>query len=138
MSAKDEFLKTYTDNIHRDGADKLLEWLKNSDFFAAPASAKYHGNHEGGLCEHSVNVFNRLVEVWHTNHLGEPIENAETIAICGLLHDLCKVNFYVTSIRNVKNADRRVGTGIRITQLTTNFLTGTAKNPFTSFPDSCA
>lgn len=104
MSAKDEFLKTYTDNIHRDGADKLLEWLKNSDFFAAPASAKYHGNHEGGLCEHSVNVFNRLVEVWHTNHLGEPIENAETIAICGLLHDLCKVNFYVTSIRNVKNA----------------------------------
>ena len=27
----------------------------------------------------------------------------ETIAICGLLHDLCKVNFYKETTKNVKN-----------------------------------
>ncbi len=95
MSAKDDFLKIYTESIHRDGADKLLEWLKRSDFFTAPASAKYHGNHEGGLCEHSLNVWRRLSQ--------ECDSNAETVAICGLLHDVCKVNFYVKSTRNVKN-----------------------------------
>lgn len=98
---KDDFLKIYTENIHRDGADKLLEWLKGSDFFTAPASAKYHGSHEGGLCEHSVNVYNRLfVEVE-----GEYPESyqPETLAICCLLHDVCKVNFYTVSTRNVKN-----------------------------------
>jgi len=92
MSAKDDFLKIYTENIRRDGADKLLEWLKSSDFFTAPASAKYHGNHEGGLVEHSVNVYNRL-----------KCESPESRTICGLLHDVCKVNFYTVSTRNVKN-----------------------------------
>lgn len=102
MNSQDDFLKIYTDNIHRDGADKLLEWLKGSDFFTAPASAKHHGNYKGGLCEHSVNTFYRLV-----NEFNENIEKAqlhsETIAVCGLLHDVCKVNFYTISSRNVKN-----------------------------------
>lgn len=30
---------------------------------------------------------------------------AETLAVCGLLHDLCKVNFYKVSARNVKNEE---------------------------------
>lgn len=89
---KDEFIKIYTDNIHREGADKLLKWLETTDFFTAPASTKYHGAHEGGLCEHSVNVYNRFV-----------CDNPESRAICGLLHDICKANFYKTSTRNVKN-----------------------------------
>lgn len=89
---KDDFIKLFTENIHRDGADKLLAWLESCDFFTAPASAKYHSNHEGGLCEHSVNVFNRLV-----------YDNPESRAICGLLHDVCKANFYKVSTRNVKN-----------------------------------
>lgn len=99
MSAQDEFIKTYTENIHRPGADKLLEWLKKSDFFTAPASTKYHSCHEGGLCEHSVNVFKRL-------HIQTADKiSMESVAICGLLHDLCKVNFYVLSTRNVKNEE---------------------------------
>lgn len=107
MSTKDEFLKIYTDNIHRDGADKLLDWLKNSDFFTAPASAKYHSNHEGGLCEHSVNVYHRLNKSIPTSGIQivnpQNIPISETIAVCGLLHDICKVNFYTVSTRNVKN-----------------------------------
>lgn len=99
---KEEFIKIYTENIHRDGADKLLAWLESSDFFTAPASAKYHGNHEGGLCEHSINVFRRLEALL----TGEDHNSSmETQAICGLLHDLCKVNFYKPDTRNVKNAE---------------------------------
>jgi hypothetical protein len=89
---KDEFIKIFTENIHRDGSEKLLAWLESYDFFTAPASSKYHSNHEGGLCEHSVNVYNRLI-----------CDNPETRAICGLLHDVCKANYYKPDTRNVKN-----------------------------------
>jgi len=92
MNFKEEFLKIYSENIKRPGSEKLLEWLKGSDFFTAPASARYHSAHEGGLCEHSVNVYHRF-----------QCENPETRAICGLLHDICKVNFYTVQTRNVKN-----------------------------------
>ena len=107
MSVKDDFLKIYTESIHRDGVGKLLDWLKKSDFFTAPASAKYHGNHEGGLCEHSVNVYRRLNSAVTSSKVEiinpKGISISETVAVCGLLHDICKVNFYTTSTRNVKN-----------------------------------
>jgi 23S rRNA maturation-related 3'-5' exoribonuclease YhaM len=48
--------------IQRPGADKLLAWLEMSDFFTAPASSRFHSSHEGGLCEHSVKVYDRLKE----------------------------------------------------------------------------
>lgn len=100
MSAKDEFIQIFNDNIHREGADALLRWLESTDFFTAPASTKYHSCHEGGLVEHSLNVYHRL-----TTLATEPLNLAtdETIAICGLLHDVCKANFYKASTRNVKN-----------------------------------
>ena len=56
MSAKEEFISIYTSSIHREGADALLDYLENrSDFFTAPASARYHGAYAGGLCQHSLN-----------------------------------------------------------------------------------
>lgn len=88
---KAKFIEIYQSLIKRDGADKLLKWLEESDFFTAPASTKYHGVYEGGLVEHSVNVFNRLGR------------NDETGAIVSLLHDVCKANFYTISYRNAKN-----------------------------------
>lgn len=93
---KDEFLELYK-QIERPGADRLLEWLQNTDFFTAPASTRFHGAKEGGLCAHSVNVCRRLQEGCSVKGY-----SAETLAICGLLHDLCKVNFYKVSQRNVK------------------------------------
>ena len=90
---KDKFIKFYTENIKREGSDKLLEWLEKTDFFTAPASTRFHLCREGGLLEHSMNVFNRLDSDDYSK---------ETIAICGLLHDVCKANFYKTEMRNVK------------------------------------
>lgn len=62
---KDRFLEIYKQNIKRDGADKLLEWLEKSDFFKAPASTRFHGSHEGGLVAHSVNVYDMLGKFHH-------------------------------------------------------------------------
>ena len=46
MNNKERFIEIYKKNIHREGSEKLLEFLlsKNSDFFDAPASARFHGS----------------------------------------------------------------------------------------------
>ena len=101
MTLKDKFLEIYRNNIVRSGSDRLLEWILKSDFFTAPASTKFHGAYEGGLVEHSVNVYNRLLgEVMSVPDLEF---SDETIAISALLHDICKVNTYKIEYRNRKN-----------------------------------
>ena len=60
---KEEFLQIFYDNIERDGAEELLEFLERSDFFTAPASTRFHSAFEGGLCQHSVNVYKRFVKL---------------------------------------------------------------------------
>lgn len=107
---KDRFLEIYREYITRPGADKLLEWLGRSDFFTAPASTRFHLSEPGGLVKHSVNVYERLREAYinelDRDHEG-PVElsdtEEETIAVCGLLHDICKTNFYKVEMRNRKN-----------------------------------
>jgi hypothetical protein len=63
MDSKQEFLEIFYDNVDREGADKLLEWLEKSDFFSAPASTRRHSAYKGGLCQHSINVYKRFVKL---------------------------------------------------------------------------
>ena len=98
---KERFLALYKENITRDGADDLMEWLTTSDFFVAPASTKFHGSYAGGLLEHSLNVYDCLVEELDILDIKENY-SAETVALVSLLHDICKVNFYKKGTRNVK------------------------------------
>ena len=109
MTAKERFLEIYNEKITREGADKLLDFLLNgSDFFTAPASTRYHGAHEGGLVEHSLNVYDCLADMAERLKERYGIEYSdESIAIAALLHDVCKVNFYKTSYRNVKDETGR-------------------------------
>lgn len=96
---KADFLTIYKD-IRRPGADKLLAWLESTDFFTAPAGAKHHGAHAGGLVVHSLNVWNRLREITLRDTIdGKAIldltpETNETVAILALLHDVRKVGVY--------------------------------------------
>lgn len=96
---KDKFIQLCRENIKRDGIDDLMNWLEKSDFYKAPSSTRFHGNYEGGLVEHSVNVYNRLVQLIP---LVETKASQETIAIISLFHDLCKVNTYKKVKKNVK------------------------------------
>lgn len=101
---KQEFCQLYNTFVTRDGAAELLEYLSKSDFFSAPASAKFHMAEAGGLCQHSINVYNRLKKLVVAEYGDKYAEtfSDETIAICGLLHDVCKVNYYAVEMRNVK------------------------------------
>ena len=107
MSCKEEFIELYRENITRAGADALLNYLENkSDFFTAPASARYHLSCEGGLCEHSLNVYHCLVDYLQRERVQELYGldySQETVAIVALLHDVCKVGCYKKGFRNVKN-----------------------------------
>lgn len=101
MNKQEQFITLYINTIKRQGASDLLEWLKKSDFFTAPASTKYHLACKGGLVQHSMNVYFELQKQADLLCKGEYSE--ETLAIVALLHDICKVNFYKESTRNVKN-----------------------------------
>ena len=107
MTAKEEFIEIYRSNIHREGAEALLDYLENkSDFFTAPASTRYHGAHAGGLCEHSLNVYHCLCDYLARPRVQElyGVEvSQESIAIAALLHDVCKIGCYKAGTRNVKN-----------------------------------
>ena len=88
--------------VNRDGIDRLIEFLEKTDYFTAPASTRFHSNYEGGLADHSLNVYKELKEL--TNDAWPE----ETIIIIGLLHDICKVNNYKVEMRNKKNPDTGV------------------------------
>lgn len=101
LDYKQIFVDQYTQHIKRRGADRLLEWLLSSDFFTAPASTRFHSAYEGGLVEHSLNVY----KVFMKKHFVEGEDDPESVAICTLLHDICKAGFYEVSYRNRKNED---------------------------------
>ena len=110
MNPKKEFIAIFKEHIHRDGADKLLEYLmsERSDFFTAPASTKFHGDYDMGLVTHSVNVYHCLKDyLARSRCLSEYKMNYsdETIALVALLHDVCKINCYHKYLRNVKNEE---------------------------------
>lgn len=88
----------------RDGVDSLIEFIRKSDFYTAPASTRFHSCHEGGLLEHTLNVYDRLIEkvkdsVWKDS-FGNLTE--DSLIIAALLHDLCKCYYYVTEFKNKK------------------------------------
>lgn len=94
------FLAVYSGAIKRDGAAAMLYWLDSkTDFFKAPASSKHHLAQPGGLAVHSLNVWRRLREITHRDLVKSGNssllpDQEETVAVLGLLHDVCKVGVY--------------------------------------------
>lgn len=92
----------------RPGIENLLEFIRKSDFYTAPASTRFHGAFEGGLLEHSLNVYDCLAGKWTRRDAGvwnghmEKVKE-DSIIISALLHDLCKTYFYTTEMRNKKD-----------------------------------
>lgn len=98
-----EFEKIFASKIKREGSKELLAWLKSTDFFTAPASTRFHGNFRGGLAEHCVRAYERFVRFCEFEFgVAFVKENAESLAVIALLHDVCKVDYYTVELRNVK------------------------------------
>ena len=111
MTDRERFVNIWRTEVKREGADRLLEWLcsPSCDFFTAPASTRFHGSVRGGLCAHSLNVYDCLCDYMTHSDMGKSLRDRsgeaytrESLAITALLHDLCKVNFYRETTRNVK------------------------------------
>lgn len=105
----------------------LIKWLEASDFFIAPATTRYHGSYDGGLCAHSLCVYENLVKLsnmfalipekkWEVDEEGkyipesahvvmQSIYSEDTLKIVALMHDIGKANHFTTFMRNVKNED---------------------------------
>lgn len=89
--------------IKREGLDRILAYLDKTDFYDAPSSASFHLNEKGGLCRHSINVFQTALKL--NEHVATPAiqggdspftetVDEESIAISTLFHDICKVKLY--------------------------------------------
>lgn len=96
---KVSFVETSLQNTGRKGVDKVLEYLRNSDFYYAPSSTKFHSNYQGGLLDHSILVLSTAIGLRDAMVKLKPeLANRltdESLVISCLLHDLCKVGFYV-------------------------------------------
>ena len=111
MATREENIERFENlmaTITRDGKDALMDYIKNkTDFYIAPASTQFHLSCEGGLLQHSLNVYDCLIAkkqspIWKKTFEEIP---EESLIIMSLLHDLCKVNFYVKGTKNQKTYD---------------------------------
>lgn len=105
---KKRFKKAVKETIQRDGIENLMEWLENeTNFFTSPASTRYHGSYEGGLVEHSLNVFNQMLFELDTvvGKGWEDLYPMESVAVVALFHDLCKIGQYRETEKWRKNSD---------------------------------
>lgn len=107
-----DFLAVYRNTIGRNGKAALEYWLDNeTDFFTAPASTNKHLAQQGGLVIHSLNVYKRLLEITARDVFGRTDgallaeDVVETVAVLGLLHDVCKVGVYHQETKRRKNPD---------------------------------
>lgn len=75
----------------RHNINNLLEYMDKAGFYTAPASTKYHGAVEGGLAEHSINVWRIAIQTAQ-GIMGVDINTLhDSIVITSILHDLGKV-----------------------------------------------
>ena len=98
LENKNNYIKLLK-STNRYKIEDLIDWLESTDFFEAPASTIYHENYTGGLCEHSLKVYDNMVKL--KQEFKFDIDD-EQIIIMTLLHDVCKVNTYTKDKKNQK------------------------------------
>lgn len=97
---KEMFIEIFS-SVNRQGVSEFLQWLEGTDFYTAPCSTRHHLSREGGLLEHSLNVYRSLGG--NIVRLGlQEIIPAESTTLVSLGHDICKADFYTSEMRNVK------------------------------------
>ena len=107
-NANIERFESLVATINREGMDKLMSYIRSSDFYTAPASTRFHLSCEGGLLQHSLNVYDCLVAKKESPVWGPIVKEVgdESLIIMALFHDICKTRFYVKSTKNQKTYDK--------------------------------
>ena len=80
---------------------RILDWLTTTDFYSAPASGRFHDAYEGGLIQHTLNVYNQMCDVWKIQKFNNVSPHSFTLV--ALTHDWCKIGLYESYMRNVKD-----------------------------------
>ena len=92
----------------RKGTEQFLEWLNTTDFYTAPASTRFHGAYEGGLLDHTLNVYRESVRIYASNLFTTLEIPMNSVILCSLLHDVCKIHCYRTELRWTKQDNKWV------------------------------
>lgn len=122
-------------SVEREGIEDLVDYLCSSDYFTAPASTRHHLAREGGLAEHSLNVFDmyyHLCKFYIEDNDVNAVDKVSkgSIIIESLLHDFCKIGMYKVNqeepsskqIGYLKSLLNRSPGGIKIEILGENIL----------------
>lgn len=93
----------------RQGVDNVIDQLDRLGFFTDPASTVFHLNEEGGLLQHSLNVYDEAMMLREQQIRMCPAVAGrlpeDSVTIAALLHDVCKAGIYRKAIKSRKNAD---------------------------------
>jgi hypothetical protein len=91
-----------TDTRNYNSLESLYKWLDNSGFYTAPASTQYHESYIGGLCDHTLKVVDNIITLSKLPVFSS-VDLASAILVA-LVHDWCKIGFYTSYDKNVKDA----------------------------------
>lgn len=96
--------------VKREGIEELIQAMDEGGFFEAPCSGAYHLSKEGGLAEHSLNVYNAL---FNLNYTMCADLDYDSMLIVALLHDLGKMgdhgkpNYVLNILKSGKVSDAK-------------------------------
>ena len=87
-------------STNRCNTEKLLDYLEQAGFYTAPASRMDHLNIDGGLLQHSLNVYQLAMRIWEQLSTVSDMNdvNRNNIVIASLLHDVCKADRYIKQV----------------------------------------
>lgn len=86
---------------HSNYIQSVIDWIGNTDFYTAPASTRFHDACNHGLVMHTLRVYNQAMQLVKLPKFANV--EIDSIALCCLVHDWCKIGLYESYLKNVKN-----------------------------------
>lgn len=83
-------------SINKEGITKLVDYLLKKDFYTAPAGLSGALACSGGLLQHSLNVYDRMMTKTQSDFWKESMGNikTETVIMVSLFANICYVSYF--------------------------------------------
>ena len=92
-AAEQRRIKEFREAAGHVFSENMIEEIRGRGFFLCPASLNHHGNHIGGLYDHSMQVFRNLE--YFTKQLDLTWQRRESPLLIGIFHDWVKLQEYI-------------------------------------------